>query len=79
MSQPKLLDRVRAVARLKHLSYRTEKSYVYYIKRYILFHNKRHPVEMGPNEVRQFLTHMAVEREVAASTQNVALNALLFL
>ena len=79
MSQPKLLDQVRAIARLRHLSYKTEKSYVYHIKRYILFHKKRHPVEMGAEEVRQFLTYLAVEREVAASTQNVALNALLFL
>ena len=79
MSQPKLLDRVRAIARLRHLSYKTEKSYVYHIKRYILFHKKRHPVEMGAEEVRQFLTYLAVEREVVASTQNVALNALLFL
>jgi hypothetical protein len=70
MSQPKLLDRVRAVARLKRLSYKTEKSYVYYIKRYILFHQKRRPTEMGAEEVRQFLTHLAVERVVAASTQN---------
>jgi len=79
MSKPKLLDQVRDVARLKHLSYKTEKAYVYYIKRFILFHQKRHPAEMGADEVRQFLTHLAVEREVAASTQNVALNALLFL
>lgn len=79
MSQPKLMDRVRAVARLKHLSYKTEKAYAYYIRRYILYHHKRHPAEMGADEVRQFLTHLAVEREVAASTQNVALNALLFL
>jgi integrase len=79
MSQPKLLDQVRAVARLRHLSSRTEKSYVHHIKRYILFHKKRHPMEMGAEEIRQFLTHLAVDRNVAASTQNVALNALLFL
>lgn len=79
MQQPKLLDQVRNVARLKHLSLKTEKAYVYYIKRFILFHQKRHPTEMGGDEVRQYLTHLAVEREVAASTQNVALNALLFL
>ncbi len=79
MQQPKLLDQVRNVARLKHLSLKTEKAYVYYIKRFILFHQKRHPAEMGGDEVRQYLTHLAVEREVAASTQNVALNALLFL
>lgn len=79
MTQPKLLDVARAVARLRHLSYKTEKSYLYHIKRYILFHKKRHPSEMGAEEVRQYLTHLAVERNVAASTQNVALNALLFL
>ncbi|MDQ3753365.1 MAG: integron integrase [Acidobacteriota bacterium] len=79
MSKPKLLDQVRDVARLKHLSYKTEKAYAYYIKRFILFHQKRHPAEMGADEVRQYLTYLAVEREVAASTQNVALNALLFL
>ncbi len=79
MSKPKLLDQVRAIARLKHLSLKTEQAYVNYIRRFILFHEKRHPAEMGADEVRQFLTHLAVERQVAASTQNVALNALLFL
>lgn len=79
MSQPKLLDQVRAVARLRHLSSKTEDSYAQYIKRFILFHKKRHPREMASEEISQFLTYLAVERRVAASTQNVALSALLFL
>jgi integron integrase len=77
--KPKLLDRVRAVARVRHLSIRTEQAYSDWIRRYILFHRKRHPAEMGEEEVRQFLSHLAVEGKVAASTQNVALCALLFL
>jgi integron integrase len=76
---PRLLDQVKAVTRLKHLSISTEKSYLYYIRDYILFHNKRHPKEMGIQEIRAYLSHLAVERHVAASTQNVALSALLFL
>jgi len=60
MSKPKLLDEVRNVARLKHLSLSTEKSYVNYIRRYILFHKKRHPLEMGVMEIRAFLTYLAV-------------------
>jgi integron integrase len=75
----KLLDQVRDVIRLKHYSIRTEESYVNWIKRFILFHNKRHPREMGANEIEQFLTHLAVEENVAASTQNQALSAILFL
>jgi integrase len=75
----KLLDEVRNVARLKHLSLSTEKSYVTYIRRYILFHRKRHPAEMGVDEIMAFLTHMAVTERVAASTQNTAFSALLFL
>ncbi|MBI1927181.1 phage integrase N-terminal SAM-like domain-containing protein [Candidatus Poribacteria bacterium] len=78
--QPKkLLDPVREVIQLKHYSIRTEEAYVAWIKRYILFHNKRHPNEMGAPEIEAFLTHLAVEEQVAASTQNQALNALLFL
>jgi len=77
--QPKLLDTVRHTARLKHLSHKTESSYVNYIRRFILYHHKRHPRDMGADEVRAFLTHMAVQEKVAASTQNVALSALLFL
>lgn len=79
MEKPKLLDSVRAAARLRHLSIRTERAYSGWIRRFILFHRKRHPSEMGVEEVRQFLTHLAVEGRVSASTQNVALCALLFL
>ncbi len=76
---PKLLDRVRQAIRLKHYSYRTEQTYVSWIKRYILFHNKQHPRDMGVKEVQAFLGHLAVVDNVAASTQNQALSALLFL
>jgi integron integrase len=79
MDQPKLLDRVRAVARVRHLSLSTEDNYCNWIRRFILFHRKRHPSEMGVEEIRQFLSHLAVEANVAASTQNQALCALLFL
>jgi len=75
----KLLDQVRDIIRLKHYSIRTEKAYVNWIRRYILFHNKRHPKEMGSREIEDFLTHLAVDENVAASTQNQAFNALLFL
>ncbi len=75
----KLLEQVSDVIRLKHYSYKTEKSYINWIKRYILFHNKRHPKEMGGREIEEFLTHLAVKENVAASTQNQALNAILFL
>ena len=75
----KLLDQVRDVLRLKHYAYRTEQSYLDWIKRFILFHNKRHPKDMGRAEVEAFLTHLAVEGNVAASTQNQAFSALLFL
>ena len=75
----RLLDHVREVLRRKHYSLRTEQSYVDWIKRFILFHGKRHPAEMGRVEVTAFLTHLAVERNVAASTQNQALSAILFL
>jgi len=80
MSQPpKLLDRVRERIRFKHYSLRTEDSYVQWIRRFILFHGKRHPAEMGAVEAEAFLTHLAVEGNVAASTQNQARSALLFL
>jgi integron integrase len=75
----KLLDRVRDVIRTKHYALRTEQSYVDWIKRFILFHDKRHPQEMGVSEIEEYLTYLAVERNVAASTQNQALSALLFL
>ncbi len=76
---PKLLEEVRDLIRTRHYSYRTEEAYLYWIRQYILFHGKRHPAEMGPAEVSQFRTHLAVKREVAASTQNQALAGLLFL
>lgn len=78
-ARPRLLDRVRGAIRARHYSGRTEKAYVAWIKRYILFHDKRHPAEMGAPEVARFLTSLAVDSKVAASTQNQALNALLFL
>ena len=77
--QPKLLDRVRNRCRVRHLSLSTEHAYVGWIRRFILFHNKRHPLQMGATEVSAFLTHLAVDGQVAASTQNQALSALLFL
>ena len=78
-ARPKLLDRVRWHLRVKHYSLRTEQAYVDWIRGYILFHGKRHPEEMGEEEIAQFLTHLAVEKHVSASTQNQALSALLFL
>lgn len=75
MQKPKLLDDVRHVARLRHLSRSTERAYVNYIRRFILFHQKRHPLEMGADEIRAFLSHLAVEQRVAALTQNAAFSA----
>lgn len=77
--QPRLLEQVRDLIRLKHYSLRTEEAYLKTIKRFILFHHKRHPQEMGADEIRQYLSHLAVEGHVSASTQNQALSALLFL
>jgi len=77
--RPRLLDRVREANRLRHGSRSTEKSYIGWIRRYIVFHGKRHPAEMGAPQVAQFLSSLAVEGKVAASTQNQALSALLFL
>jgi integron integrase len=77
--KPKLLDLVRDVIRRKHYSVRTEQAYVDWIKRFIIYHNKRHPAEMAEEDVAQFLTHLARDLNVAASTQNQALSALLFL
>ncbi|PIE80297.1 MAG: hypothetical protein CSA11_09205 [Chloroflexi bacterium] len=77
--KPKFLDQVRETIRLRNYSYRTEKTYISWIKRFILFHGKRHPQEMGKPEVETFLKELAVQRNVAASTQNQALSALLFL
>ncbi|MFP3979753.1 MAG: phage integrase N-terminal SAM-like domain-containing protein [Desulfobacterales bacterium] len=79
MEQPKLLDQVRNLIRTKHYSIRTEETYVGWIRKFILFHGKRHPKDMGEKEISDFLTHLAVNRQVAASTQNQAFNALLFL
>ena len=76
---PKLLDQMRDRLRVKHYSLRTETQYIQWVRRFILFHGKRHPKEMGAREVEAFLTHLAVQGEVAASTQNQALSALLFL
>jgi len=76
---PRLLDRVREAIRARHYSRRTEKAYVHWIRRFIFFHDKRHPADMGSAEVTAFLTSLAVRDKVAASTQNQALSALLFL
>jgi integron integrase len=77
--KPKLLDQVRNVIRRKHYSIRTEQAYIDWIKRFIIYHGKRHPGEMAEEEVAEFLTHLARDLNVAASTQNQALSALLFL
>jgi len=78
-SSPKLLDQVRELMRREHYSIRTEQTYVNWIKRFILFHNKRHPQQMGRPEIEAFLTDLVVNKNVAAATQNQAFNALLFL
>lgn len=78
-SPPKLLDQLRDRIRLKHYSLRTEQAYMQWVKRYIYFHGKRHPAEMSKSEVESFLSSLAVERNVTASTQTQALSALLFL
>lgn len=75
----KLLDDVRAAVRTRHFSHRTEKAYVGWIRRFVRFHGLRHPVDLGGEEVSGFLTHLAVDRKVSASTQNQALSAILFL
>lgn len=77
--KPRLLDQVRATIRRKHYSIRTEEAYINWIKRYIFFHNKRHPLEMDEHEVEQFLNDLAVKKKVSASTQNQAMSAILFL
>ena len=77
--QRKLLDRVREAIRVRHFSRATEKAYVGWIRRFVLFHDKRHPLDLGEPEISQFLTHLAVRERVSASTQNQALAALLFL
>ena len=78
-AKPRLLDQVRDKLRTLHYSYRTEQQYLFWARRYILFHHKRHPSELGGPEVEDFLTHLAVDRHVSASTQNQALAAILFL
>lgn len=79
MNSPRLMDQVRDTLRVHHYSLRTEQTYLQWIRRFILFHGKRHPREMGADEISAFLTHLAVRKDVAASTQNQALSALLFL
>ena len=79
MSEKKLLDRVRDTLRRKNYAYRTEQAYTSWIKRYILYHHKRHPEEMGEHDIEAFLTYLAVESCVSPSTQNQALAALQFL
>lgn len=78
-SSPRLLDQLRDRIRVKHYSIRTETQYMQWVKRFVLFHGKRHPRDLGAPEVEAFLTHLAVEGQVASSTQNQALSALLFL
>jgi len=75
----KLLDIVREKIRFKHYSISTEKTYIHWIKRYIFFHNKKHPIEMGKREIEQFLTSLAVKNMVSPTTQNQAFSAILFL
>ena len=79
MPSPRLLDQVRQAIRLRHYSYRTQKAYVDWIRRFIVFNDKRHPCDMGATEVERFLSHLAQQRNVAAATQAQALSALLFL
>ncbi len=79
MAEPKLLDRMRALLRTRHYSIRTEDTYVQWARRYILFHGKKHPSMMSAPEINEFLSWLAVERNVAASTQNQALSGILFL
>jgi integrase len=79
MKSSKFLDLVRGVIRTNHFTYSTEKTYINWIYRFIIFHNKRHPEEMCGKEIAEFLTYLAVDRKVSASTQNQALNALVFL
>src|SRR5436853_235838 len=78
-NQPRLLDRLREALRVRHYSLRTERCYIEWARRYILYHGKRHPLEMGAAEINRILTHLAVAGQVSASTQTQALCALLFL
>ncbi len=79
MSNIKLLDQARQEMRIRHMSIRTERAYLSWIKRYVLFHNKKHPQIMGPPEICRYLSFLAINREVSAATQNQALNSLIFL
>jgi site-specific recombinase XerD len=79
VAKPKLLDQLRDALRSRHYRHRTEQTYCQWVKRYIHFHNVRHPAEMAEPEINAFLTHLAVKEKVAASTQNQALSAILFL
>lgn len=79
MNSPRLMEQVRDALRVHHYSLRTEQSYLQWVRRFILFHGKRHPREMGEEEIAAFLTYLAVKKNVAASTQNQALSAILFL
>ncbi len=76
---PKLLEQMQVVIRTKHYSLRTEESYLQWVRRFILFHHKRHPREMGASDVEAYLSHLAVKRNVSSGTQNQALSAILFL
>jgi len=78
-STPRLLDQVRELIRIRHYSIRTEQAYLQWIRRYIIFHGRRHPRELGAPELTAFLSDLAIRGKVAASTQNQALNAILFL
>jgi len=78
-AKKKLLDIVREKIRFKHYSFSTEKSYVYWVKQYIFFHHKKHPIDMGKNEIEAFLTNLAVKNRVSPTTQNQAFSAILFL
>ncbi|MDH3692107.1 MAG: integron integrase [Gammaproteobacteria bacterium] len=79
MQKPRLFDQIRQEIQLRQYSYRTEQAYLHWVKRYILFHEKKHPQDMGAEEITGFLSHLATHRHVAPSTQNQALNAILFL
>ena len=78
-AEPRLLDRLVRESRRRRLSHRTEKAYLQWVRRYVLFFDKRHPAELGADAVADFVSHLAVDRSVAAATQNQALAALLFL
>ena len=75
----KLLDIVRDKIRFKHYSYSTERTYIHWIKQYIFFHNKKHPIEMDKREIEEYLTFLATKKHVSPSTQNQAFSAILFL